>query len=253
MPELVLEMGLLKAASLESVDSAADIISLLRGGVGSGPAATPSRGNAAAPTRGRDSEPAGRPASTARPSERAPAAERPSVSAAAAPADDDGPPEAPHPGGGPARSAVAGTAEIGSGEAWESFLGEVRKHCGFDLYVALSNCDVTRMDGAVLELRPTIGSFKKKLETTEAMSRILEVAVSHYGHPIEIRFTEGAAAPAASGTRAAAPADDASISVRKLEEGRRAKLERDAADDPSVKAALDVLGGRIDRISQVDD
>jgi DNA polymerase-3 subunit gamma/tau len=248
MPELVLEMGLIKAASLESVDSAAEIISLLRGGVGSGPANAPER-SAAPASRERAPRAAVRPAAA----QSNPSAQRESRSEAATPPEIV--PEAPHPGG---VGAVAVAGGDDSGEDWENFLGEVRKHCGFDLYVALSNCDVTRMDDSVLELRVTIGSFKKKLETTGAMSRVLEVANSFFGRAIDIRFTDGAApaAPVATdsdATRSVAPDDEESISVRKLEAGRRAKLEQDATDDPSVKAALDVLGGRIDRISQVED
>ncbi len=310
MPELVLEMGLLKAASLESVDSSAEIIALLRGGVGSGPASSPARGGGGSGSRGSsDARPSARPSAQtgARPSasaatdasaprERqasadkprqatAPVASRPSSQSAAPsgfpqPAtpsySDDMPPDAPHPGGGVSTSTptptprptiankTVATAEVGAAasEQWESFLGEVRTHCGFDLYVALSNCDVTSMTESVLELRATIISFKKKLEATEAMSRILEVANKYFGRDMEIRFVD---APSVRDSRdpndsrdptAAAPAagDDAdTISVAKLEAGRKAKLEQDAADDPSVKAALDVLGGRIDRISRVED
>jgi len=264
MPELVLEMGLLKAASLESVESASEIISLLRGGIGSGPATGGSKSSprggggggggrsARQPTKGpADAAPAARPAQSTQSA--APAERTAPRAAAAAPSDAEGS-EAPHPGGDSV-AAVAPAPDGPDDARWEQFLAEIRMHCGFDLYVALSNCDVTSMTDTALELHATIGSFKKKLEATEAMSRILEVASKYFGRDMKISFVESASVavddvPAAA---AASGSDDDTISMAKIEAGRKAKLEQDAADDPSVKAALDVLGGRIERISRVDE
>jgi hypothetical protein len=105
------------------------------------------------------------------------------------------------------------------------------------------------------ELRPTIGSFRKRIEGSEGLKRVRDLASGHFGSKMDIRFVDDTSVkvPADSGDGTEAAARDESISVRKLEDGRRAKLEQSAVEDPSVKAALQVLGGRIERISQVDD
>jgi DNA polymerase-3 subunit gamma/tau len=252
-PELVLEMGLLKAAALENVESVGQVLAEVRriaaGGAGGGGGQQQRR----APGR-TDSAPA---RTQAPPKRSAPQQSEPARSAEARP------PEPPAPGA-PVQAAAASVARqadeqvvretptaapdppsatVDSDEArWEGFLAKVREACGLDLYVTLTNCEVSQWTDELLELRPTLGSFRRKLDNQAAMGRVGEVARTVLGENVEVRI-------AGEGEK---PQTEA-ISVQKIESNKTTRLEKEALEDPLVRKTLEVLGGKVESISRVDE
>ena len=127
-------------------------------------------------------------------------------------------------------------------QRWESFLSEIRKACGLDLYVTLTNCEVSQWTEELLELRPTLGSFRRKLDNQAAMGRVGEVARAVLGERIQVRIAGEGQAPKTE-----------AISVQKIENDKTSRLEKEALEDPLVKQTLDVLGGKVESISRVDE
>jgi DNA polymerase-3 subunit gamma/tau len=239
MPELVLEMGLLKAAMLELVASASEVLQKLEG-MGGGRGQVGPQGRAgSAPAGGRSG--GSRPSSAAPPSARSdyavPAGEsssdRPVRNAAPALVSAAEVREAP-----PQRSEPV-QAHHDSAQ-WEGFLAFVRDEGGFDLYVTLSNCEVVRFELARIELRAMVDGFKRRLDSSETLGRITELARRHFERDVVVGV-EGQ-----SGTTGG-------LSVHSIEADKRTRLEERALADPLVQTALDVLGGKVGRISRVDD
>lgn len=224
MPELVLEMGLLKAASLEPVLSSAEILSRLEslpsgsGGSGTTAAQRPQRSSKAANPAKPQSAP------RVRPSER------------------DEPAIAPPPESEASSSAPDGDRD---GSQWEAILQEIGERLGFDLYVTLSNCEVISFGPELLELRPALGSFRRKLEAPNALERIREVASERLGNDVVVRL--------AGDQQSAANEAAETMSVRSLEDDKTLRLEREAMEDPVVRGAIDVLGGKVEKISRIDE
>jgi len=254
-PELVLEMGLLKAALLADVESAGEVLAELRrvgagggrGGGGNEQRRAPTRGSAPARSQAPEkrSAPAAAPArSTSSDSSAGPESSRRPVAV----------PEPPPPGA-PAQAAAAPVVRSAEVQAvrensenpapsadpieggamsdtdeqrWESFLSEIRKTCGLDLYVTLTNCEVSQWTEELLELRPTLGSFRRKLDNQAAMGRVGEVARAVLGERIKVRIAGEGQAPKTE-----------AISVQKIENDKTSRLEKEALEDPLVKQTLD--------------
>ncbi len=236
MPELVLEMGLLKAASLEPVLSSAEILARLgampggSGGAAAGGAKRSQRPGKTAAARqqapARDSSP--------RPREQAARTEQ-----ASRHAEQQTTP--------PTENEVSGSVPDGDrdGSEWEAILQEIRERLGFDLYVTLSNCEVTSFGPELLELRPALGSFRRKLEAPNAIERVREIAAERLGSKLVVRL---------AGDAKAVPAESAeTMSVKSLEDDKTSKLEQEAMEDPLVRGAIDVLGGKVEKISRIDE
>jgi len=252
-PDLVLEMGLLKAAALESVMSATEILERLEaGGAGASVPRGQSASRGSAPQRGRASSPAPARSSAPLPERAAPAARsesRPAPSSALAASASTG-----EASGGPATSShadeppmppppgVAEPAPDEPGGKWGLFLDVVRSEGGLDLYVTLSNCEVTALDEEKLLIRPMAGGFRAKLEEAKIIGRLRELAAKHLGEKVVVRIVDGEQ-PAASGA----------VSAHSIEDDRQARMEAEALKDPVVKAALDVMDGKVSKISRVDD
>ncbi len=269
-PELVLEMGLLKAAVLADVESAGEVLAELRrvsagggrGGGGNEQRRAPSRGSTPARTQVSEKQ---RSTPAAAPSRSASS----EGSAGPASSKSSGVPSEPPPPGAPAQAAAApvvrsaeaqsvrengenpapSSDHVESGamsdtdeQRWESFLSEIRKACGLDLYVTLTNCEVSQWTDELLELRPTLGSFRRKLDSQAAMGRIGEVARSVLGERIQVRIADEGQARKTE-----------AISVQKIENDKTSRLEKEALEDPLVQKTLDVLGGKVESISRVDD
>ncbi len=232
LPDLVLEMGLLKAAALESVESAAEILAELRRG-----SAASSGG--AAPSRGGSQSRSGTPETRAVPSVSPP----PEKKAAPPPRD------------------VAVSAAEEEGAPWEEFLADVRKALGVELYTALSNCEVTLLTDSTLELRPQKEMFRRTLEGPYMLDRVREVATQRFGEGFVVRLQRGGAGGAGAAvsqeqpTTQGAPQAAASpgISVARIETERQKRIEREALDDPAVKAAVEIFGGKVEKIQRLDE
>jgi DNA polymerase-3 subunit gamma/tau len=266
MPDLVLEMGLLKAAALESVETAAEILAELRR-VGGAPPATggamrspgasgPPRSGGMPPTRPADAPRA--------PQREMPAASsKPDASSATGPTRDassvaseptstlrDEPTaraaarSAPPPRAAAASGAVSAAEEEGA--LWEDFLDDVRKALGVELYTALSNCEVTLLTDSCLEIRPALKLFRNRLEQATVLDRVRDVAVARFGEGFDVRLArEGEAAVTGSGKPP--------ISLQRIESERQKRIEKEALDDPTVKAAMDLFGGKVDKIQRLDE
>jgi DNA polymerase-3 subunit gamma/tau len=297
LPELVLEMGLLKAASLESVLSAAEVLARLEridgGRSGSGATSAGSAaGTSGRPSAGRSGGTGQRTSSPQQPgrgAEKRAWAERDArdetkgatspragVASAAAVRDagdetkgtaapragvattapDTAPPDDDEPaieddadfGQRPSAADIDSGLAAGAGgdqaqtAGWERFLKQIQERGGFDLYVTLSNCEVTELTDKVLEVHPMLASFRRKLEEPAALARIRAVAADCFGADIDVRIGNGEKKPEQQG-----------MSVQSIEEQRQTKMEGEALEDPLVRAALDVLGGKVEKISRLED
>ena len=247
-PALVLEMGLLKAASLESVDSIADVLAALQAGSGASNTSGPrgggrneasSRVSGSPPTQ--KSKTAGRRASPDQRRTSTPSA----GSASPKPKKEAPEPSTPDaPTGSLPKSATTAPTPEDHGETWESFLNLVREKCGFDLYVALSNCEVVKIGDDSIDICATLPSFRRKIEAPSALERIKQVAVGYFGTEVDVRMVESAGKVESKGD---------GLTVKTIEDAKTAKLEEEALADPVVQAAVDVLGGRVQKISRLDD
>jgi DNA polymerase-3 subunit gamma/tau len=232
MPDLVLEMGLLKAASLESVETAAEILAELRrvGGAPPPAAGGPMKSPGASTVPRASGSSPSRSAAPRSPQREmpAPSAEKDEPAAAQATPQPSGP--------------VSEAEEEGA--LWEEFLHDVRRALGVELYTALSNCEVTLLTDSCLEIRPQLQLFRKRLEQPTVLDRVRDVAVGRFGEGFDVRLArEGEAANTGK----------APISLKRIESERQKRIEKEALDDPTVKAAMDLFGGKIEKIQRLDE
>jgi len=306
-PDLVLEMGFLKVASLEPVESAAALLARLgameTGGTrpGSARASEPSRASfdasarSAAPSvasprpapsassqrpapsessqRPAPSEPAQRfapstssprPAPSASPSRPEPARAAPSrpaeTRATAAP------PNTPAPGnadtaarserlplaGKPNDSAVEAwtgpegepveplSAEEEKARRWEAFLDDVKKLGGLDLYVTITNCRAVSITPEVLEIAPITGGFAAKLKNPTVLAKVTEAARLNFGASTTVRVVDGS--EQAEG-----------LTLQGIQDDRTARKKQAALADPYVDKVVADLGGRVTKVSILED
>ena len=231
-PELVLEMGLLKAASLESVASAGEVLARLESLAGGGRTAAPT--NAAATGKSQGGGGAAPPPSGGRGSRSRRGSDRPAESASS--------PQAPTPE--PDVPAEDADEEALSPDAkrWQNFLGLARTKGGIELYVALSNCEVVSLDATEVVLRPVLESFRDKLRAPGVADDIASVVHEFFGPEAQLRFTDDR--PASEGP---------GMTLARIDDAESVQLKREAAEDPLVKKAVEVLGGRIESVQRLDD
>ncbi len=233
-PDLVLEMGLLKAASLESVNSAAEIMAELRR-LGDS-ASAGGGGNAVSPRSTRPSPAKSRPRSKG-PSRRAAPAQE-SEGAGPMPVDEGNGASTESGGEFPSEPVPAG----GDSEVWEHLLALVQKRHGIDLYVSLSNCEVIELTQEVVTLNPTLKGYRAKLKDPEVAEKITAVAREAIGPNVVVRLADDVD-----------PGDVPRLSMHKIEEEKGERLKTRAVEDPLVQAAVDVLGGRVEKISPLEE
>lgn len=257
MPDLVLEMGLLKAASLESVETAAEVLAELRrvGGAAPAPSGAPgpsgsSRSSGLPPARSsapksvqretsaQSPRPAGSSADVSRGEDSAAAAGSTMRAEVTAPSPSQGAP--------PQRPAGAVSEAEEEGALWEEFLHDVRRALGVELYTALTNCEVTLLTDSCLEIRPQLSLFRKRLEQATVLDRVRDVAIARFGEGFDVRLAREGDAGAASGTKPP-------ISLQRIESERQKRIEKEALDDPTVKAAMDLFGGKVEKIQRLDE
>jgi len=260
MPDLVLEMGLLKVASLESVETAAEILAELRRASGVPPPSGGAIRSPGASGSARAGGPAPRSADAPRTTQREMSApsSRAEPSVATEPTSDTsslaaeptstmrgGPATQPSPRSAPSPRATGPVSEAEEeGALWEDFLHDVRRALGVELYTALSNCEVTLLTDSCLEIRPQLQLFRKRLEQPTVLDRVRDVAVERFGEGFDVRLArEGDA------TSTGKPP----ISLQRIESERQKRIEKEALDDPTVKAAMDLFGGKVDKIQRLDE
>jgi DNA polymerase-3 subunit gamma/tau len=234
MPDLVLEMGLLKVASLESVETAAEILAELRrvggpppamGGVTRSPGSSGPARTGGGPTPRSDDTP--------RSSQR-------EMPPPVANSDDSSATRTPPP---PRSTGPVSEAEE-EGALWEEFLNDVRRALGVELYTALSNCEVTLLTDSCLEIRPQLQLFRKRLEQPTVLDRVRDVAVGRFGEGFDVRLAREGDTTSTGKTP---------ISLRRIESERQKRIEKEALDDPTVKAAMDLFGGKVEKIQRLDE
>lgn len=129
---------------------------------------------------------------------------------------------------------------------WEVFLDDARIALEMNLYVALTNCAVTRLDAKHLDLAPLAEGFGRRLDDVGARTKIAELARKHFGADCEVSFGGGAAVEAK-------PAADDSVTAQKIEDERTRRKHAEAIEDPLVQEAVRNLGGKVAKISVIDD
>ena len=254
LPEMVLEMGLLKAAFLDDVASVAEVLARLERSDGGGrtssgsqdrqPAARgESGGSRTSGSSTRTAEHRSEPARStdARATTQATAASSAPSTPASTPIASttttiDEPPS-------PAHASTDPNADPSEAGRWEGFLQFVRDEAGFDLYVTLSNCELVRFETERIELRAMLDSFRRRLESSDTLKRLRELANQHFGHAVDVGL-------AGSGT---ARGGNGGLSAHSIEADRTTKLEERALSDPLVQTAVTVLGGKVGKISRIDD
>jgi hypothetical protein len=123
---------------------------------------------------------------------------------------------------------------------WETFLDDVKKRYGLDLYVTVTNCRLASLTAKHLDLAPTSETFVRNLRNPTTMARVTEVARAHYGENIDVRLA-GESAPAAG------------LSLQGIQDGRKAKKKATALSDPFVDKLVTDLGGRVTTVSIAED
>ncbi|MEO2136817.1 MAG: DNA polymerase III subunit gamma/tau [bacterium] len=234
-PELVLEMGLLQVASLEPVAMAAELLESLRDG-----AEIP---RPAAQVKPQSSKAKAEPRKAAPSKATTPMAVSPKDPAPVDAAPPLGTPVAEEAAGqtAPGLESAATAAEGSHGERWEGFLASVQNKAGIDLYVLLTNCEVLQLDTHKLSIKPQLSGHLRRLEEKELRGRVLELARGHFGAELELEVL---------GLNNESVAD--SFSVKTLEAGRDSETEARAREDPLVKAAQEILQGRIEKVTRLD-
>ncbi|HYC53596.1 MAG TPA: DNA polymerase III subunit gamma/tau [Candidatus Binatia bacterium] len=281
-PDLVLEMGLLKVASLEPVSSAAEILARLgamgeqertaatrpvasppgrsaasqqeaRGAGSSGSSSPAMRQSAPAPQRpASQPQPRGETARSATDHSSLPPAHTAGSSdlCAAAPAGDAGErlplagtriPAQPEVWDGPEGQPIEPISEEeAAAHRWEAFVNDARARFGLDLYVTLTNCKATRITPTHLDLWPTSSAVRPdKLQNPTVMSRITELARVHFGPDVKVAISDSGGGEG--------------VSVQRIENERIARKQAEALADPLVGRAVSELGGRVTKVSVLDE
>jgi len=256
-PELVLEMGLLKVASLEPVESAAALLAKL-GVMEAGGTLRTAAPRPAAPPPPRPSAPP--PMRSGFDADRAPQSSRP-----AAPPREAAPPsprETAPPTPSPERLPLAGKPNPAAVEAWtglegeptmplseeeaiarrwEAFLDDIKKNCGLDLYVTITNCKALAITSEFVDIAPTSASFGQKLKNPTVLGRVTDAARRHFGETTTVRVMDASAAPAEG------------LTLQGITDDRTARKKATALADPFVDKAVKDLGGRITKISVLEE
>jgi DNA polymerase-3 subunit gamma/tau len=300
MPDLVLEMGLLKVASLEPIETAQALLSRIgametsgariapaapagsggaadaRGAHGATSAAsdvrgaqssTPGRGapgGASADARGgQGSTSAAADARGSQATRPGPADVRSSQQAGSGAADVRGaqrPAPAPPPAA-ESRLPLAGKPNAAAVEAWtgpegepleplseeeavarrwEAFLDDVKKRYGLDLYVTITNCRATSITPEFVDIAPINASFTQKLRNPTVLNRVTEVARAHFGEKAQVRIVDGSAA-------------SEGVTLQGIHDERTAKKKQTALSDPFVDKAVGEMGGRVTKVSVLEE
>ena len=272
MAELVFEMGLLKAASLESVVASSEILAMLDGAPAPRPTSRPAASGG--PARGPERPASGSSASPAGSSRQGGGDDPKTQSHASAPQPAAGgqparpsqdAPEPPHPGDPPAsRQAEAPRVEelSPSAEKWQGFLEAVPGLGGAAVSVALGNCELVSLDTGRVVVRPMMAMVRQQLEEQKMRTKLQDLVHGHFGDDVKLEIVgTGRGATSGAGTGAGASARSAptttagsteAVSSHSIEEQRRAKVEQDAMDEPLVQAAVN-MGGKVRKISSIED
>ncbi|MDH4099630.1 MAG: DNA polymerase III subunit gamma/tau [Nitrospirota bacterium] len=235
-PRYTLEIALLQAVQLPTLTSLGELVQQLSGG-----------GSVVPTTRTPVAAPAARPvqpvpkASSPPPPAKEPARE-PARQPETAPIEKKAevvPPKATAP-------AAAGSASSSLEEAWKHAVADVRKKKP-QVAPVLEQGICLGVDGEVLTVayKPEMADFATKLLCRDDVRPIVEEAVGvRVGHPVRLNCT----------LLTGQSHEKRSLAEQSAEKERQKKerLEREAMTDPLVKSALDIFGGEIVEVRQVE-
>ena len=97
------------------------------------------------------------------------------------------------------------------------------------------------MSAEELVLRPTLAGFRGKLRNADVLGRVVAVAKEFFDPDVQVRVVQDGES-AGEG-----------LTMQGIEQERTAKLRAEAASDPLVRAAVEILGGTIEKISPIED
>lgn len=251
-PDLVLEMALLKVASLEAVESSAETLARIEALLGAGSPVPPVAGpgglrGGSGPTG------AGRSAAAANTTPReAGAASSPTSPRSRGAAVESN--RAPAPLVEPAPRTPSEPAAEGPGadaeEVWERFVEAAKEGAGMQLYFNLMSCEVLELSASRLVIRPKVAGYAAKLRDPAQIAVVRRLAAQHIGEGIEVLISDGAEIPA---SRSAPEEAGAGLTMQKIEDDRARRRHNDALEDPLVDKALSALGGRVTKVALFDD
>jgi len=235
-PRLVLEMALMKMATLRPAVPVQELLRRLAALEGTAPAAArPGQGAAAERPRGAHPTP--------RPQAAAPAREayapQPREAAAPAAASQASPHHAPPPQAGPAHSPAAGDGDLWSGLV--RFIKGKKPMLGSELEQVYP-VQVTR---ELLEIGCLAGSYElRRMQDPEKIAELKGLAQAHFGGQTVVRIAVLSSVPSD-----AAP----TLSEKKsLEDAERAATLRRAAEaHPLVTAAVELFDGEISEVKEL--
>jgi hypothetical protein len=78
------------------------------------------------------------------------------------------------------------------------------------------------------------------------LDRVRDVAIARFGEGFDVRLAREGEAPAPGTVKPP-------ISLQRIESERQKRIEKEALDDPTVKAAMDLFGGKVDKIQRLDE
>ena len=116
-------------------------------------------------------------------------------------------------------------------------------------------------------VRADLAEFSRELDAIPRGARVVHRAAHHlldlrgkHLRPLCValasRFGEGfevRIARAPDSTPVERQAASQGISVARIETERQKRIEREALEDPAVKAAVEILGGKVERIQRLDE
>jgi hypothetical protein len=123
---------------------------------------------------------------------------------------------------------------------WEAFLDDVKKRYGLDLYVTITNCRAASITPEFVDIAPISAGFAQKLRNPTVLMRVTEVARLHFGATTTVRVVDGSAQ--ATG-----------LTLQGIQDDRTARKKATALADPYVDKVVADLGGRVTKISVLED
>ncbi|ACH37243.1 DNA polymerase III, gamma and tau subunits [Citrifermentans bemidjiense Bem] len=228
-PRLVLEMTMMKMATLAPAVAVQELLSRLDS-LESG-----------APAGPRPARQEGAPRAAAPPVQAPPAARDQHAARPAAPPSAPAPQPPPAP---PAASAAPAAADAGSGELWGSFVQFVKGKRPM-LGTELEQVYPVQVSRQLLEIGCLNGTFElKRMQDPERVTELKELAKTHFGGTPAVRITVLSEPP-----KDAPP----SLSEKKNLENaeRQATLRREAEEHPLVAAAVALFDGEIAEVKEI--